>query len=344
MSAIEIYGLTKRYDVPPLRRGQLASAQLAVDEVSLAVPDGAVMGLIGPSGAGKTTLLRMLATLLKPSAGDALINGASIRTAPGVVRQNIGYLPADFGLYPNMTCAEYIEFFASCYNVPQHERKTLTHDLLQLVDLGHRHDEPLERLSRGMKQRLGLARALVHDPQVLLMDDPTLNLDPRARIELKELVNQLSEMGKTVLMTSALASEIEGMCSHLTLMGAGKILLSGSIEAMRSQLHPHRRINIRFLGEPSLAINIAQSARGVMAVHTPSTSAANPADGLVPLNILKELHIDFNGDYTTASDLLRSLMHTGVQVVSFGEEPMDYNITMPGENLPGTPALEGTPL
>ncbi len=324
MSAIEIHDLTKRYEVPPLRRGQPGQAYVAVDKVNLVVAQGVVMGLVGPAGSGKTTLLRMLATLLKPSEGDALIQGASIRSAVITVRQNIGYLPAEFGVYPHMTCTEYIQFFASCYNVPPNERQTLVNDLLQLVDLGHRRDEPLERLSRGMKQRLGLARSLVHDPQVLLLDEPTYNLDPRARIELHELVNQLSEMGKTVLMTSALASEIEGMCSHLTLISKGALQLSGPIKQIRAQLHPHRRINIRFLGEPTLALNIAQSARGVLAAQVPPSNELQPADGAAPLNLLKELHIDFDGDYNTASDLLRSLMHTGVQVISFGEESMDY--------------------
>ena len=337
MSAIEIHDLTKRFDMPPLRRGQPGHAYVAVDQVNLVVPSGAVMGLIGPTGSGKTTLLRMLATLLKPTAGDALINGASIRSATALVRQNIGYLPAEFGLYPHMTCAEYIQFFASCYNMPQSDRKTLVNDLLQLVDLEHRHDESLERLSRGMKQRLGLARSLVHDPQVLLMDEPTADLDPRARIELRELVNQLSEMGKTVLMTSTLASEIEGMCSHLTLISNGKLQLSGPIKQIRAQLHPHRRIIIRFLGEPALALNIAQSARGVLVVHALPAPEPDPSNGAAPLNILKELHIDFDGDYNTASNLLRSLMHTGVQVISFGEESMDYK-------LDEAPSANATPL
>ena len=324
MNAIEIRNLSKRYSMPPLRRGQPSGDSVAVDNFTLSVPVGAVMGLIGPVGAGKTTLLRMLVTLLKPTAGDALIYGASIQRNPAQVRQYIGYLPSEFGLYPNMTCAEYIDFFASCYNIAPSERKTLVNDLLQLVDLGHRHDETLERLSRGMKQRLGLARALVHDPQVLFLDEPTLDLDPRARVELQELMGELSCMGKTVLMTSAFASEIESMCSHIVLIGMGKVLRSGSISQMRAELHPHRRINIRFLGEPSLAVNIAQSARGVLAVTAPPDPYPATADGLSPLNILKEIHIDFDGDYTTASDLLRSLMHTGVQVVAFGEEAMDY--------------------
>jgi len=328
MSEIDIQDLTKSYDLPPLRRTKeqaTPARHVVVDRVNLHVATGAVMGIIGPTGAGKTTLLRMLATLLKPTDGDAIIGNASIRSAPTQVRQNVGYLPSEFGLYSGMTCAEYIGFFAGCYNIPSKEHAALVNDLLQLVDLGHRHNEPLERLSRGMKQRLGLARTLVHDPQVLLLDEPTAGLDPRARVELRELIGELSDMGKTVLMTSSLASEVDGMCTHLALMSQSRVQMAGPVDRIEAQLHPHRRINIRFLGEPALAQNIVQSARGVLRIEIPEAPPVTEEDGILPpLNILKEMHVTFDGDYNTASDLLRSLMHTGVQVVSFGEEAIEY--------------------
>jgi ABC-2 type transport system ATP-binding protein len=173
---------------------------VAVSDFSLSVPPGAIYGLIGPNGAGKTTSLRMLATLLEPDGGDAWIGGVSVRRDQAGVRRKLGYMPDYFGVYPELKVGEYLDFYAACHGVPSARRGAVTTDLLQLVDLTHKRDSYVEGLSRGMQQRLGLARALVHDPAVLLLDEPASGLDPRARLELREVVRELGRMGKAVVI------------------------------------------------------------------------------------------------------------------------------------------------
>ena len=342
MDSIETRDLTKLYGDTRtgLRRG---TPQVAVNKLNLVVPAGSVFGLVGPTGAGKTSILRMLATLLAPSSGDATVAGYSIQSDVTRVRRTIGYLPDIFGVYADMTCAEYLDFFASCYGVPQADRATLINDLLQLVDLSHRKNDYVDRLSRGMKQRLGLARSLAHDPQVLLLDEPTAMLDPRARVEMRELIRELRGMGKTIVISSHILADLEDMCTHVALIANGGVKAAGTLAAIRTKLRPHRVIAIRFLGEPELAMSVCRAAHGVIEVYPPPSQesvpaphapeptaidAAPPAPAHAtpspaiprPLNILKEMLVSFNGDYNDASNLLRALMHTGVQVVSFGEE------------------------
>ena len=334
MDMIEIHDLTKTYsDGRSSDRRNKSSA--AVNKLNMAVPAGSVFGLVGPKGAGKTSILRMLATLLAPTSGDATIAGHSIQTDVTHVRRAIGYMPDVFGVYAEMTCAEYLDFFASCYGVPKADRPILINDLLQLVDLSHRKDDFVDRLSRGMKQRLGLARSLAHDPQVLLLDEPATSLDPRARVEMRELIRELRGMGKTIVVSSHILADVEDMCTHVALLADGALRATGTLAAIRAKLRPHRVIAIRFLGEPELALSVCRAAQGVIEVHPPPTLAPSPspqtdmADAAMlpttppsppPLNILKELLVSFNGGYNDASNLLRGLMHTGVQVVSFGEE------------------------
>jgi ABC-2 type transport system ATP-binding protein len=323
MNIIETHNLTKNY-----------GKHLAVDKLNLAVPAGSVFGLIGPNGAGKTSTLRMLATLLEPSSGDANVGGFSIRTDMMRVRRVIGYMPDFFGVYTDMTCTEYMDFFAACYGVPKADRPMLINDLLQLVDLSHRKDDLVDKLSRGMKQRLGLARTLAHDPQVLLLDEPASGLDPRARVEMRELIKELRAMGKSIVLSSHILAELEDMCTHVAIVAEGTVKATGTLETIRARLRPHRTISIKFLGEPELALNVCKAAKGVVDVQVVGAPAANTqtqtsnansplpsplATTASPLYILKEVLVAFNGDYNDASDLLRSLMHTGVQVVSFSE-------------------------
>jgi ABC-2 type transport system ATP-binding protein len=228
-------------------------------------------------------------------------------------------LPDEFGVYPDLTCAEYIQFFASCYGVPPKERATLAGDLLQLVDLYHRRDTPADRLTRSMKQRLGIARVLAHDPKVLLLDQPATLLDPRARVELRELIGELSGMGKTILLTSANLADVQDMCTHAALVSAGRIVRAGTLDAVQAVAPPHRVISIKFLGDATLAMNLIKAETGVVNV----AAIADPAaltDGLAGVALLKESRVTFDGAYADASALLKALMHSGVQVVSFGEE------------------------
>ncbi|MCP4590072.1 MAG: ABC transporter ATP-binding protein, partial [bacterium] len=188
---IKTRGLTKRY-------GKLT----ALKALNLTVEAGAVFGFVGPNGAGKTTTMRILATLLRPTAGEAWVAGHSVHKERRGVRRAIGYMPDFFGVYGDMKVWEYLDFFAACYEIPPETRTRLTGDLLELVDLAHRRDDYVDALSRGMKQRLCLARSLAHDPQVLILDEPASGLDPRARVEIRELLRELQGMGKTILVSS----------------------------------------------------------------------------------------------------------------------------------------------
>lgn len=292
---------------------------MALDRVSLSAPQGAIFGLIGPRGAGKTTLLKILATLVAPTAGDAFVAGLSVVSDPLRVRRQVGYLPNDFGVYPDQTCAEYVAFFAACYGVPPKERMALATDLLQLVDLYHRKDTPADRLTPAMRHRLGIARVLAHDPRVLLLDEPTAELDPRARVEARELFKELSSMGKTILLTASNLAEVQDLCTHAAILHAGQITQAGPLEDILATTPPYRTIAVKFLGDARLAMNLIKAAHGVVDVEPFSEPAASP-DALAGVALLKELRVTFDGAYADASMLLRSLMHSGVQVVSFAEE------------------------
>lgn len=305
---IEIRELSKSY-----------SGRTALDRVSLSAPQGTIFGLIGPRGAGKTTLLKILATLITPTSGDGFVAGLSVVNEPLRVRRQVGYLPHDFGVYPDQTCMEYIAFFAACYGVPRKERMALAADLLQLVDLYHRKDTPADRLTPAMRHRLGIARVLAHDPRVLLLDEPTTELDPRARVEVRELLKELSSMGKTILLTASNLAEVQDLCTHAAIVQAGHVVQAGLLEDILATTPPYRTIAVKFLGDARLAMNLIKAAHGVVDVQPFSEPAAS-SDALANVALLKELRVTFDGAYADASMLLRSLMHSGVQVVSFAEE------------------------
>ena len=305
---IEIQNLSKRY-----------GSTTVLDRLSLSVPQGRVLGLVGPRGSGKTTLLRILATLSEPTEGDATLNGASVTHDKQRARQTVGFLPADFGVYPDLTCAEYVEFFAACYAVPAAERAPLANDLLQLVDLTHRKDVPTERMTRGMKQRLGIARVLAHDPQVLLFDELFTPLDPRARVETRELVLELSGMGKTIFISGANLAEMQDVCTHAAMLSAGRIDKFGALADVVAAAPSHRMLLVKFLGDSDLATRILREGHGVVDVQLVAQDEA-PSAGLAGIALLKELRVTFDGSYSDASALLRSLMHSGVQIVAFAEQ------------------------
>jgi ABC-2 type transport system ATP-binding protein len=292
----------------------------ALDDVSLYMPQGSVYALVGPAGAGKSTLLKILATLLPPTSGDATVAGSSVSRDKARARQLVGYLPQDFGVYGDQTCAEYIAFFAACYGVPRNETGALANDLLQLVDLYHRKDMPADQLTRSMKQRLGLARVLAHDPQVLLLDQPTTNLDPRARVELRELIRELGGMNKTIVMTAAHLAELQDVCTHVAVLQDGKLDRAGTMEEMGAGALPYRVLSVRFLGDPDLAATLIKQGHGVVEVQQVTDPATAGSPALAGVTVLKEIHVTFDGEYGDASNLLKSLMHSGVQVVSFAEE------------------------
>ena len=223
--AVRTSGLTKRF-------GEL----FAVRDLTLEVPTGSVFGLIGPNGAGKSTTLSILATVLTPTSGTAEVAGHDpVHDARGV-RRKVGYMPDVLGVYDNLSVQEYLEFFAAAYSLPRAGWKGLVDGLLELVGLEVKRTAMVESLSRGMKQRLALARALVHDPDVLLLDEPASGLDPRARVELRGLLAELQSMGKTIVISSHILSEMEEMCSHIAIMEAGRLLAVGSPKDISAQL------------------------------------------------------------------------------------------------------------
>ncbi len=217
---IECRDLTKKY-------GEL----FAVDRLSLKLDAGDCYGFIGPNGSGKTTTMRMLATLLNPSWGEATVCGHSIYTGSKEIRRSIGYMPDFFGVYDDMKVAEYLEFFAAAYRIQGDARKKKVNEVLDYVDLGYKRDALVTSLSRGMTQRLGLARVLLHDPQVLLLDEPASGLDPRARIEMRELIKRLRREQKTIMVSSHILPELADICNKIGIIERGKLIWNGTVSA-----------------------------------------------------------------------------------------------------------------
>src|SRR5215211_5548225 len=220
---IECRDLTKKYN-----------DLFAVDRLTLKLDRGDVYGFIGPNGSGKTTTMRMLATLLNPSWGEATVCGHSIYTGAKEIRRSIGYMPDFFGVYDDMKVIEYLEFFAAAYRIKGPARKRICDEVLELVDLTYKRDALVTSLSRGMTQRLGLARVLLHDPQVLLLDEPASGLDPRARIEMRELIKELRGMNKTIMVSSHILPELADICNKIGIIEKGKLIFNGTVdEAIR---------------------------------------------------------------------------------------------------------------
>jgi len=233
---ISIQGLTKRF-----------GRTVALDGFSLEVEKGSVFGLIGPNGAGKTTAMSILATLMLPDSGAALVGGRDAVADPAGVRAQIGYMPDFFGVYDGLMVYEYLDFFASAYHLPVAGRDRLIDGLLELVNLEDKKDFFVDLLSRGMKQRLALARCLVHDPGVLILDEPASGLDPRARAEIKEIIRQLGRMGKTVLISSHILPELAELCDQVAIMENGRLVVSGAVEEVTAAGAGSRLINIEVL-------------------------------------------------------------------------------------------------
>jgi ABC-2 type transport system ATP-binding protein len=221
----------------------------ALDGIDLEIPEGSVFGLIGPNGAGKTTSMLVISTLLARDAGKVEVVGVDPQADPKGVRRLLGYMPDFFGFYENLTAREYLEFFAAASDITGPRRKAVAADLLALVDLENKADSDVNTLSRGMKQRLSLARSLVHDPQLLVLDEPASGLDPRARVQLRELIAELSRLGKTVIISSHILSELEGICSHLAVIDDGKVKAHGDLDEIRQALTSNRRVTIRMPDE-----------------------------------------------------------------------------------------------
>jgi len=300
---IEITNLVKSY-------GKLT----AVDGLSLNVEPGAIFGFVGPNGAGKTTTMRILTTLMSPTSGEARVAGYSVTKDARGVRRVIGYMPDFFGVYDDMTVWEYLDFFGACYEIRETQRASVNGDLLELVDLGHRRDDRVEALSRGMKQRLALARTLAHDPQVLILDEPASGLDPRARVEIRELLVELARMGKTIFFSTHILADVAEICTDVGIIEAGKLVAVGKLEEMQRRLMPHRRIHVTLTGMLDEARAILLDTQGVTAVEV-ETELEPPGRS--------QIIVEYNGGDAEVTGILAKLVKANIPLLHFNEDVRD---------------------
>lgn len=252
---VETINLTKRY-------GRLT----ALNNLHLKIQEGECFGYIGPNGAGKTTTIKILATLLQPTWGEARICGHVIGYESRKIRPLIGYVPDFFGAYEDMVVQEYLEFFASAYNITGKQRTRVVNDVLELTDLVYKRDALVDSLSRGMKQRLSIARVLLHDPKVLLLDEPASGLDPRARIEIRELLKELHRMGKTIIISSHILHELAELCTTVGIIEQGELLYHGPLEEIIRRARTGTKLHIRVTEQQDLAALLLQRTKGVRSV------------------------------------------------------------------------------
>src|SRR5438270_11590897 len=238
MPMIEIQHLRKEY-----------KDLVAVKDLNLELEQGDIFGFIGPNGAGKTTTIKMLATLLIPTAGTAMVNGIDCVRYPEKIRSIVGYMPDFFGVYDDIKVWEYLDFFAAAYRIPRDKRPQIVDDVLALTDLTVKKDSYVESLSRGMKQRLCLAKTLVHDPKVMLLDEPASGLDPRARIEIKELLKELKNMGKTIIISSHILPELADFCNKIGIIEQGELIVSGDVGEIMRQVTGGQMLDVRVVAE-----------------------------------------------------------------------------------------------
>ena len=285
----------------------------ALRDLSLEIPDGALHGFVGPNGAGKTTTMRILATLMKPTSGTAYVNDTDVVKDGQKARKLVGYMPDFFGVYDSLKCWEYLDFYARCYRIGATERKRMTRQLLELVQLEEKENEYVDALSRGMKQRLCLARSLIHDPKLLILDEPASGMDPRARAEMKGILRTLREMGKTVLISSHILPELAEMCDSLTILDHGQLVFSGSVEALSGRMNGNAPLDIR-LTEGCGEENVESAVRCLK--ELPSVT-----------EIVKEepylLRVRLEEGADCCPDVLRQLVMKGVPVCDFHRAPMN---------------------
>jgi ABC-2 type transport system ATP-binding protein len=296
MSFVQIHNLRVSY-------GKLK----AVRGISFEIPQGEVFGFIGPNGAGKSTTIKVLATLIRPNAGVVKIGGISVPDNPMKIRRMVGYMPDYFGTYEDLTAAEYLHFFAAAYQLPRAARERTIGDVLHLTDLTHKADAAVDSLSRGMKQRLGLARVLLHDPDLLLLDEPASGLDPRARIEVRELLKALKAMGKTIIISSHILHELAQFCTRIGIVEAGKLVAEGSLDEIYSQLGLLQVIHVQVLNLDEALLAKIRALPGVESVEPQADRVA----------------IRMRASETGAEVLLEDMMHAGCRIRMFQPEAMD---------------------
>jgi ABC-2 type transport system ATP-binding protein len=275
----------------------------ALDHVSFEVPEGEIFGFVGPNGAGKTTTLRILAALLEPTSGHASIGGMDVAKQPDLVHSRLGYMPDFFGVYDQLTVSEYLDFYAACYRQPKQRRAKVVTELLELIGLSDRRDQMVDSLSRGLKQRLCLARALVHDPAVLLLDEPASGLDPRARVDMREILKELRRMGKTIIISSHILPELTELCTMIGIIDHGRMRATGSVQEVVQHLSAGRRVRVAVVGDQEAAIAVLKPLAAVTEV-----AIVNGA-----------IEASYEGDDSMAAEILQALTAGGIKVSGFSQ-------------------------
>lgn len=296
---IETINLTKKY-----------GSFTALDSLNLKIEKGTVFGFVGHNGAGKSTTFSILATLLAPTSGTAYVNGYDVTKEPKKVRNHIGYMPDFFGVYDQFKTVEYLDFYGASYGIPKSERDQLIPQLLDLVNLSNKKDEYVDVLSRGMKQRLCLARSLIHDPEVLILDEPASGLDPRARIEMREILKELKKMGKTIIISSHILPELAEMCDEIGVITNGKLVASGSVTSIQKQLQANKIIHVRISSALEEAITFFEDDPKISGI----TKHERNEDTIV---------FSYTGSDEEQRNLLKSAITHNLQIISFSEEETD---------------------
>jgi ABC-2 type transport system ATP-binding protein len=290
---IETKNLTKNY-------GTLT----AVDDLNLTIKEGDIFGFIGPNGAGKTTTMRILVTLLEPTRGSAFINGLNVTKDGKKVCRLVGYMPDFMGVYDDLKVFEYLEFFAAAFGIERKKRKSIVEGVLELTDLESKKSATVDSLSRGMQQRLGLARVLIHDPKVLILDEPASGLDPRARIEIRELLRELKRMGKTIMISSHILSELEEICDNVGIIEHGRLVFSGTLEEIRPRLGIESKVRVRVADHQDKAIELLSALPQVRQVQT----------------IGNEIAVTFHEGQHANGIVARTLVNAGLDIISIQPE------------------------
>ena len=290
---------------------------IAVNNLDLDLSEGDVFGFIGPNGSGKTTTMRMIATLLNPTYGEAYVCGKSIYTDPEEIRRLVGFMPDFFGVYDDMTVIEYLEFFAATYRIDSHARRGICEEKLELVDMSFKRDAMVNQLSRGQTQRIGLARVLLHEPQVLLLDEPASGLDPRARIEIRTLLKRLGEMRKTVVVSSHILPELADVCTRVGMIEKGHLIVDGNVEEVMRKARERLVLNVRVQpGEGSGDGQTAATDRAAGLIEqADEVDRVTIQNGTILVTLFPEVM-----DYTALPTLL---IERGFRIELFGEEEVN---------------------
>jgi ABC-2 type transport system ATP-binding protein len=277
---------------------------LAVDNLNLEIEQGAIFGFVGPNGAGKTTTMRITSGLLKADSGEVIIDGINVTKRTKLLKEKIGYMPDFFGVYDNLKAIEYLEFYASIYNILGNDARKICLDLLDLVNLSDKENTYVDSLSRGMKQRLCLARSLVHNPDLLILDEPASGMDPRARFEMKEILKNLKDLGKTIIVSSHILHELAEICSSIGIVDKGKIIASGTVDEIMFKLNHSRPLKLKVLDQVEQTLELLK--------ERPDIGKVSVSDRIITA--------DFQGGEEEVKELLTYLIRKEVPIVSFAQE------------------------